>query len=188
MLNDSYIVKIAKRKLQPINYAFMVITSIATLIFVLLFNIVPIIFGYNIIYFTGIISFFIVVGVVILIRNMSFEYEIEIVNDSFTINKIVAKRKRRFITDFSIKDCLAIGPCSSPKFNEAVKSSAFTLNCTEERNYDPSSSDNWFCRVKTEDVEYSIVFPFTDEMYPVFRRYNPRNTEFYKITNKAEED
>lgn len=187
MIQDSYIVQIAQRKLTTINYVFMVTVSIATLIFILAFNILPIIFGFNIIYFTGILSFFLVVGIVFLIRGMFFEYEVEIVNEMVTICKIIAKKKRVFLTEFSLRDCVAIGPSTSDKFSTAVKNSAFVLNCTEDPKYDHTKSENWFCHIKNDDGEYSIIFPFSDEMYPVFRRFNPRGTEIVNIVKKEEE-
>lgn len=188
MIQDSYIVQIAKRKLTAINYVFMVTASISTLIFILGFNILPIILGYNIIYFTGIVSFFLVVGVVFLIRGMSFEYEIEVVNETVTICKIIAKKKRVFLTEFSIRDCIYIGPSTSDKFSTAVKNSAFVLNCTEDSKYDYTNPNNWFFHIKNDDGEYSVIFPLNEEMYPVFRRYNPRGTEFMNITKKEEEE
>ncbi|MCQ2482770.1 MAG: hypothetical protein MJ153_04740 [Clostridia bacterium] len=186
MLQDTFIAQMTKRKYDAMNYVFMICICIATLIFVAIVNLVPIFMGYNLIIVTGIITVLTIAGTIYLLLNMSYEYEIEMVNDDITICKIVAKKKRVFLTQFSIRNCISIGPCSSDKYKEALNDKSFILNCTEDRKINPDKDINWFCYVNDENMKYIVVFEFKDEMYQVFRRYNPRGTVVMNIARTKE--
>lgn len=186
MVQDTYIVNTITRKRDAYFYIFCICSIFAVAFFTVIINVIPIIMGYNIIFFTGLISFFLIVALVTIIRNMSFEYEIEIVNDMISISKIIAKKKRVALTDFKIRDCLYIGHCNNDKFAEAENTVSFTLNCTEDRKYNVNNLNNWFVHVKEDDFEYRIVFQMNEEMYSVFRRYNPRYTEVYIFDKNKE--
>ena len=45
----------------------------------------------------------------------------------------------------------------------------------------------WYWLVPTEGIKVMIVFMYKEEMYPVFRRYNPRGTIAMAMPKKAKE-
>ena len=59
------------------------------------------------------------------------------------------------------------------------------------KNFD-IADDYWYWAVTSEGLKLVVVFMYKDEMYQVFRRYNPRNTipmnKLPKPTPKEEND
>ena len=117
-------------------------------------------------------------GLVILIQRRYVEYEIEIVNDLFTVTKIVGKKKRVDLAEFSVKDCDYIGPVTEDRYESDYKRAELKLAITEKREY-PITDDTWYALVNRPDFKYLVAFPFKPEMFQVFRRYNPRNVFHY---------
>jgi hypothetical protein len=66
-------------------------------------------------------------------------------------------------------------------YNEA----SLHLNATRYKDFEKTDS-NWFCFVETDGVKYIVIFEFKEKMYKAFRRYNPRNTHFMRITEKED--
>ena len=122
---------------------------------------------------------------------MQMVYEIEISNDLFEASRIIANKKREDLASFSLKDCEFIGPVTSDRYAEDSGKSEFVLNITKDRKVQ-ISEDTWYCFVSQSGVKYIVAFTFKDEMYSVFRRYNPRNTANYVVkapeTDESSED
>ena len=118
--------------------------------------------------------------------NQYIEYEIEIVNDLFTVTKIVGKKKRVDLVEFSVKDCDYIGPVTEDRYESDYKRAELKLAITEKREY-PITDDTWYALVNRPDFKYLVAFPFKPEMFQVFRRYNPRNVFHYVKPVKAKE-
>ncbi|SCW27787.1 hypothetical protein SAMN02910456_00273 [Ruminococcaceae bacterium YRB3002] len=181
MLQDSFIEVHYKRDNGTFGIMFKIFVIVALVIFAIIFNGVPILLGYNIIYFTGLITFGLSYLVYRIIKRLDLEYEIEISNDVFDVARIVASRKREELASFSIKDCEYIGPTTSDRFSDDSEASEFVLNVTDMRKITPSDAV-WYAFVKQEGISYIVAFVFKDEMYPVFRRYNPRKTAAYVVS------
>ena len=115
------------------------------------------------------------------------EFEIEFINEYFSVAKVLRQKKRIELAEFSFRDCEYIGPVTSDRFEQDKKNANYVLKITDLKEF-PIEDKYWYCFLTYESMKLVVVFHYKDEMYPVFRRYNPRNTEFYKITNKAEED
>ena len=159
MLQDSFIETSVKRKTgftEVFFNTFLVTACILTVFFV---NFIPFSLGYNAWFITGIISFGIVAGVVIIIKRESKIYEIEMSNDLVDCAVIHSDNKRDDLMSFSIKDCEYIGPVTSDRY--------------------------WYFLVTNEGYKIMIVFHYKEEMYPVFRRYNPRGTIPMAMPHKA---
>lgn len=178
MLEDTFVELCYKRDNKKYRIMFAVTASIALLIIILFLNVGPILFGKNIIYFTGMISFGFVYLLYRIVRNMNMEYEIELSNDQFDVARIIAKRKREELASFSVKDCDYIGPVTSERFGKDRDNSEFVLNVTPDSKIEIDDK-NWYAFVSQQGDKYIVAFTFKDEMYPVFRRYNPRNTANY---------
>ena len=91
------------------------------------------------------------------------------------MSKITNGKKRELLADFSIKECESIGPITSDKFNDDIDKVDYALNCTSKRDYDVCD-DIWYVFLTQEKVKYILIFDYDSEMYPIFRRYNPRAT------------
>jgi len=178
LLEDTFVELCYKRDNKKYRILFGIFASIALLIVIFFLNYVPILFGKNIIFITGMISFGLIYLLYRILRNMNWEYEIELSNDVFDVARIIAGRKREELASFSVKDCEYLGPVTSDRYDRDCGNSVFVLNVTPDSNIEIDDK-NWYAFVSQQGEKYIIAFTFKDEMYPVFRRYNPRNTAPY---------
>ena len=184
MLQDSFIETSVKRKTgftEVFFNTFLVTACILTVFFV---NFIPFSLGYNAWFITGIISFGIVAGVVIIIKRESKIYEIEMSNDLVDCAVIHSDNKRDDLRSFSIKDCEYIGPVTSDRFESDKNNSNLVIKMTDFKNFDIDEK-YWYFLVTNEGYKIMIVFHYKEEMYPVFRRYNPRGTIPMAMPHKA---
>ena len=175
MLQDSFIETSVKRKTgltEVIFNTFLITACIITVFFV---NFIPLSLGYNAWFITGIISFGIVAGVVIIIKRESKIYEIEMSNDLVDCAVIHSDNKRDDLMSFSLKDCEYIGPVTSDRFESDRENANIVIKMTDFKNFDIEDT-YWYFYLTNEGYKIMIVFHYKDEMYQVFRRYNPRNT------------
>ena len=179
-MEDLFFESCVKRDHGTKGKLFPIVTVTALVIFMVFFNGIPIIFGYNIIYFTGMISFGLSYLVYRINKNMNIEYQIEITNDNFEVTKITNRKKMEMLSSFSIKECEYIGPISSDRFADDVNKADFTLNCTAYKDYD-ISDDIWYVFLTQDRTPYMVIFEFDEQMYPIFRRYNPRGTKIINV-------
>jgi len=176
IMDDLFFERTVKRDHGKIAKIFPVVSITALVIFAVFLNGIPILFGYNIIYFTGMVTFGLSYLEYRLIKSLNIEYQIEITNDNFQVSKITNGKKIEPLADFSIKDCESIGSITSDKFNDDIEQVEYALNCTSKRNYEVTD-DIWYVFITQEGVKYIIIFDYDSEMYPIFRRYNPRATQ-----------
>ena len=184
MLQDSFIETSVKRKTgftEVFFNTFLVTACILTVFFV---NFIPFSLGYNAWFITGIISFGIVAGVVIIIKRESKIYEIEMSNDLVDCAVIHSDNKRDDLMSFSIKDCEYIGPVTSDRFESDKNNSNLLIKMTDFKNFDIDDK-YWYFLITNEGYKIMIVFHYKEEMYPVFRRYNPRGTIPMAMPHKA---
>lgn len=174
-MEDLYFDKTVKRDNGPLGKVFPVVSIIAAVLFIVFFNAIPILMGVNIIYFTGMVS--LGVGYLVYRANVSLrvEYQIEITNDQFELTKITNNKKNDLLADFSIKEAEYIGCVTSDRFNDDLSKSEFCVNATALKQY-CINENNWYIFITQNKTSFIIVFPFDEEMYPIFRRYNPRGT------------
>lgn len=177
MIDDVYVEQFVKREKTAMNAVFTVLSIAITFVIIVFINIVPILFGLNIIFVTGIISIGIGVLCWFINRKQNIEYEVSVTNDIFTVTRIIAESKRELLADFNLRECERIAPVTSDNFEEDKSKATFVLNSTKYRQYEVTDS-NWYCLVSTEGVRFVVVFEFNPKMYKAFRRYNPRNTFF----------
>lgn len=172
---DSFVYEnIVKRDNGTLGKVFSVVSIIALVIFIIFFNGIFILMGLNIIYFTGMISFGLCYLLYRVIKNQNIEYEISIVNDQFSVARIINGKKREQLADFSIKDCEYLGPLDSDRFNDDLQNAEFCLNCTDVRQ--PQGDDYWYAFCTEGSYKYIVMFVYEEEMYDQFRRFNVRRT------------
>lgn len=164
----------------------LLLIIVAALILTALYA-VPIVLGfYELLYASIPLTALVIWGLIVLIQRRYVEYEIEIVNDLFTVTKIVGKKKRVDLVEFSVKDCDHIGPVTEDRYESDYKVAELKLAITEKREY-PITEDTWYALVSRPDFKYLVAFPFQPEMFQVFRRYNPRNIFHYVKPVKAKD-
>ncbi|MBR4725947.1 MAG: hypothetical protein IK071_09230 [Lachnospiraceae bacterium] len=186
MLQDSFVETSVKRKngfKEVLFNTFLITTAIIAIVFSFL---MPIFVGENLYFISGIISFGIVAGVVILIKRQHKEYEVEISNDLVDCAIILGDNKRDELISFSIKDCEYIGPVTSDRYKSDKENAGIVIKMTDYKEFDIDEK-YWYWLVPTEGIKVMIVFMYKEEMYPVFRRYNPRGTIAMVMPRKAKE-
>ncbi len=175
MLQDSFIETSVKRKngiAEVVFNTFLVTTAIIAVFFAFL---IPIYTGENLYFISGILAFGIVAGTVVLIKRQHKEYEIEMSNDLVDCAVILGTNKRDELISFSLKDCEYIGPVSSDRFKSDKEKANIVIKMTDYKEFDIDEK-YWYWLLPTEGIKVLIVFIYKEEMYPVFRRYNPRGT------------
>lgn len=176
MLQDSFVETSVKRKngiSEVLFNTFIITTAIIAVFFSFL---IPIYTGYNLYFISGILAFGIVAGTIVLIKRQHKEYEIEISNDLVDCAVILGDNKRDELISFSLKDCEYIGPVTSDRFNSDRENANIVIKMTDYKQFDIEDT-YWYWLLPTEGIKVMIVFMYKDEMYPVFRRYNPRGTK-----------
>lgn len=186
MLQDSFVETSVKRKnglTEVIFNTFLITTAIIAVVFAFL---IPIYTGYNLYFISGILAFGIVAGTVILIKRQHKEYEVEISNDLVDCAVILGDNKRDELISFSLKDCEYIGPVTSDRFNSDKEKAGIVIKMTDYKAFDIEDT-YWYWLLPTEGITVMIVFMYKEEMYPVFRRYNPRGTIPMAIPKKVKD-
>jgi len=178
-MEEFYVEKTVKRDNGPLGKVFPFVSIIAALLFIVFLNLIPILLGVNIIYFTGMVS--LGIGYLVYRANVSLkvDFQIEITNDQFELTRITNNKKNDLLADFSLKNAEYIGSVTSDRFEDDLKNIQFCINSTSLKKYN-ISDDNWYIFITENKTPYIIIFEFDSEMYPIFRRYNPRGTQKYE--------
>ena len=175
MLQDSFVETSVKRKngISEVMFNTFLITADIIAIFFVFY--LPIVLGLNLFFISGILAFGIVAGSIILIKRQHKEYEIEMSNDLVDCAVILGDNKRDELVSFSLKDCEYIGPVSSDRFKQDKEKANIVIRMTDYKEFDIDEK-YWYWYLTNEGIRLMIVFMYKEEMYPVFRRYNPRGT------------
>ena len=167
---------------------FFVIWLVCLIAIILLVNFLPFLFGFPYLFLlTASLSVALVYGFLYLKKRLKKEYQIEITNEYFEISRIVGDSSCQELLSFSVKECEFIGPVTDDRYKEHISKVDFDLNITPDASLQ-MKDDNWGVYVVQEGKKFLVAFPFKEEMYPVFRRYNPRYTVPYVPKKKVESD
>ena len=186
MPEDLVFETLVKRDNGRLGKIFPIVSITSLVIFLIFLNGIPILLGMNIIYFTGMISFGLCYLIYRVIKNQNVEYEISIINDTFSVTKIRAGKKRIDLASFSIRSCEYIGPVDNGRYNDDLIKADFSFNCTSLRDIDEKDPVNWYAFVSESNLKYMVFFEIEDDMYPLFRRYNAHRTAVYTPRKKDE--
>ena len=138
-------------------------------------------------YITLMFSVTLIFGFVFMFKRSYTEYDIEISNDNVNVAKILGQSSRVDLMDFSIKDCIYIGPVTDDRYKSDYEKADIKLAVTAEKKY-PIEDSIWYLLYKEENYTCMLILDFKPEMYKVFRRYNPRNVAFYRAPVKKESE
>ena len=176
MLQDSFI-EVHFKKEDKNKRIFTVVWIICLIFIILLVNFLPILFGFPYLFLLTVsISVALVYGFLFLKKRLVKEYQIEITNEYFEISRIVGDSNCQELLNFSIKDCEFIGPVTDDRYKDYISKVDFNLNITPD-DVLVTKEENWAVYLVQEGKKFLVAFPFKEEMYPVFRRYNPRGTK-----------
>ena len=142
-------------------------------------------FGGPALYITLMFSVTLIFAFVFFFKRSYTEYDIEISNDNVNVAKILGQSSRVDLMDFSIKDCIYIGPVTDDRYKTDYEKADIKLAVTEQKKY-PIEDSIWYLLYKEESYTCMLILDFRPEMYKVFRRYNPRNVAFYRAVAKTE--
>ena len=164
---------------------FSIFALLAVIVAVNIFGVAM--FGFAVLSITLTLSVTLAFIFVNLFKRSYAEYDIEISNDNVNVAKILGQSSRVDLMDFSIKDCIYIGPVTDDRYKSDLEKADLKLAVTSKKDY-PITEDYWYLTYKEENYTCMLILEFKPEMYKVFRRYNPRNTAFYKApVNKETE-
>ncbi len=175
MLQDSFIETSVKRKNGLTEVIFNSVLITAGIIAIGFAFYIPFLISSSLFFLSGVISFGIVALIVLLIKRQHKEYEVEISNDLVDCAVILGDNKRDELISFSLKDCEYIGPVTSDRFNQDREKANIVIRMTDYKAFDIDDR-YWYWLLTTEGMKVLIVFMYKEDMYPVFRRYNPRYT------------
>ena len=106
-----------------------------------------------------------------LITGMNVEYEYILTNDDISIDKIIARRRRKRMYNGSCKNFTIIAPVSDRAFDTNRKNDRVKL-LDFSSGSDPKTQ--WFFTTKSNDKQILVVFEPDDRYLQTFRRFNPR--------------
>lgn len=187
MIEDSFIESHVVRESGK-NVAARFFSIFALLAVIVAINIFGVaVFGFVVLSITLTLSVTLAFIFVTFFKRSYAEYDVEISNDNVNVAKILGQSSRVDLMDFSIKDCIYIGPVTDDRYKSDLEKADIKLAVTAKKDY-PITEDYWYLTYKEENYVCMLILEFKPEMYKVFRRYNPRNTAFYKApVNKEPE-
>lgn len=162
---------------------FAIFALLAVIVAINIFGVA--VFGYYVLSITLTLSVTLAFIFVTFFKRSYAEYDVEISNDNVSVAKILGQSSRVDLMDFSIKDCIYIGPVTDDRYKTDLEKADIKLAVTQKKDY-PITEDYWYLTYKQESYVCMLILEFKPEMYKVFRRYNPRNTAFYKAPVKKE--
>lgn len=186
MLQDSFIETSVKRKNGLSEVVFNSVLITAGIIAIGFSFYIPFLISSSLFFLSGVLSFGIVALIVLLIKRQHKEYEVEISNDLVDCAVILGDNKRDELISFSVKDCEYIGPVTSDRFNQDRENADIIIRMTDYKAFDIDEK-YWYWLLTTDGMKVLIVFIYKEEMYPVFRRYNPRHTIPMAMPRKSEQ-
>lgn len=179
MQQDLFVEKIVKRKRRGLEILLSVMIVFATLFIILISFALPILLAVNFFYISALVSFGAGYLAYRLITGLSKEYEYSITNDDFTVDRIVAQRKRSHLFSGSCKDFLSVARITDTAL--APYKAKRDLIRLDVRSGDPDA-DVWFIHTQQNGVQYLILFEPDERFIAQFRRYNPRNVSVFQVT------
>lgn len=167
---DIFIEKIVRRSLGPFEIFIKTMVFITTAVVFLVINMIPLIFYPNIMTILfGISLGFLYLGYRLFI-SVNSEYEYSLTNDEFTVERIIAKRKRSHVFTANVKNFDIVAPVDSQEYFDALNSEVLLFDYSSGK----AGSDMWFLLTEQNGKRKIIVFEFDVQFIEGFRKYIPR--------------
>lgn len=180
-MKDVFLEKLISHKKGPLELIlrFMIIisafTAIVATIFVVLFYI-P-----ELLPLALMVSFGLIYLAYRLFSSINLEYEYSLTNDEFSVDSIIAKRKRKHVFSASCKDFDRVAPISDSEYIGHLESTKAI------RDYSSGSrEDTWYIVLNYGGRKMIILFDYDERFITAFRRYNPRKVSTIQVSQTEE--
>ncbi len=175
--NDVFVEQVVKREKTKKDRVCKILLIALAVFAILVVNIVPLLFGIGYLFlFTGALSCGIVFFCFYTISGQNKEYEYSLVNDSFTIDVIRAKKRRLSLFSGSVKDFEMVAKLKDERhpYSEFAKDNVLRANCTSGINPD----DEWYIATKMGKSKVVLTIEPNDKLLHAIYRQIPRNTMY----------
>ncbi len=166
---DIFVEQIIRRKRQPLDYVKLLLCLVAATVVIMamfIFNTVP---------FIGTIIFFAGAALVYVIYNVgtsiNLEYEYCFTNGALDVDKIIAARKRKCVTEINARDIDMMGTTKNRAF------AGYMQNREIKKVYACSSIKDdgvYFVLYNVDGRKHMLLFNPNDTIKDGFRRLNPQ--------------
>ena len=106
-----------------------------------------------------------------LFISLDLEYEYSLTNDEFTVESIVAKRKRKQVFSASCKKFAHVGPITDDDYITWLEKS----KAIHDYSSSQSRESTWFIALNHSGRDRILLIDYDERFFEAFRRYNPRN-------------
>lgn len=170
MIKDVFIEKLVSQKNSILEIILKIMIILSTIVIVLTINVAVLYYFYQAFSFTVIISAGIIYLSYRLIISIKAEFEYSLTNDELTVERIIAKRKRKSIFVGSCKDFSVICPVTDPEYLNIVKKAGAIYDYSSGRGVDPV----WLFVISQNGSNKLVLFDYDERFIDVFKRFNPR--------------
>lgn len=170
MSRDVFIEKLVSPKSTAVEIILKIMIILTTIVIVLLVNALALFLAYEFVFFSTVISAGLVYLAYRIIISIRSEFEYSITNDELTVERIIAKRKRKIVFGGSCKDFTTICPIDDPDYLNIVKKSGAVYDYSSGRGKEPV----WLFAIFQNGINKLVLFDYDERFIDVFKRYNPR--------------
>lgn len=169
-MQEIFVEKIVKRKKQTSDIVLIVLLIMSGVSLTLVLFLVPLMFDPTLFLVSIIVTPVIIYFLYRMITGLSKEYEYSITNDLLTIDRIVARKRRKTLYTGSVKDFSFAAPLADDDFDRYLSEKCLHLDVRSGTYTD----DDWFIMTKSGGSTLMILIELDDRMIQAMRRYNPR--------------
>ncbi|MBN1891722.1 MAG: hypothetical protein JW780_02995 [Clostridiales bacterium] len=181
-MKDVFFEKLVTHKKGPLELfiRFMIIITAFTVITTI--NLVVLFYIPELLPLALMVSFGMIYLAYRLFSSVNLEYEYSLTNDEFSVDSIVAKRKRKHVFSASCKDFERVAPISDPEYIGHLESTKAI------RDYSSSGSreSTWYIALNYGGRKMIILFDYDERFINAFRRYNPRKVSTIQVSQTEE--
>lgn len=181
-MKDVFIEKIITRKNGPFELFIKIISVLSFLTIAVFLNSITFLLRVNFLGITIAITLGLAYLTYRLIRSVDSEFEYSITNDEFTIDRIVAKTKRKRVYSASCRDFSLSAAVDSEYYVAALEKDVALFDYSSRDGISPL----WFFCVRQKNIEKLIIIDFDPRFVEVFRRYNPRKVHYIAETESEQ--
>jgi len=169
-MHEMFVEKIVKRKMRSSDIVLIILMILSGLSLTLVLFLLPLMLEPQLFIVSIIATPVIIYLLYRMISGISKEYEYSFTNDLLTVDRIVAKKRRKTLFTGSCKDFTFAAPMVDDDFDRYVGEKCLHLDVRSGS----FSDDDWFIMTKSGGSTMMILIELDDRMVQVMRRYNPR--------------
>lgn len=171
MINDVFIEKLVSQKNSILQNILKIMIVLSTIVIVLFMNMAVLFNYFQAFSFSVIISAGLIYLSYRLVISIKSEFEYSLTNDELTVERIIAKRKRKIIFVGSCKDFSVVCPITDPDYLNLLKKAGAIYDYSSGNGVDPV----WLFMTTQNGSNKLVLFDYDERFINVFKRYNPRS-------------